>query len=190
RTMVLLDCGSGLRRGELIGLKWSDIDFVKRQMDVTRSVVEMVTGNVKTEASKKAVPLDDFLIKELLAWHNITPYKRPGDWVFASDSSRAGAKRGKQPYWPSTIMRHFIQPVAKELGIGDISWHTFRHTYSTLLHDNGEDPKVVQELLRHSSIKVTMDVYTQAVTATKRKAQAKVVEMLSRKMPAETPAPA
>ncbi len=190
RTMVLLDCGSGLRRGELIGLKWSDIDFVKRQMDVTRSVVEMVTGNVKTEASKKAVPLDDFLIEELLAWHNITPYKRPGDWVFASDSSRAGAKRGKQPYWPSTIMRHFIQPVAKELGIGDISWHTFRHTYSTLLHDNGEDPKVVQELLRHSSIKVTMDVYTQAVTATKRKAQAKVVEMLSRKTPAETPAPA
>lgn len=56
-------------------------------------------------------------------------------------------------------MRHFIQPVAKQLGIGNISWHTFRHTYSTLLHANGEDPKVVQELLRHSSIKVTMDVY-------------------------------
>jgi len=53
--------------------------------------------------------------------------------------------------------------------------HTFRHTYSTLLHANGEDPKVVQELLRHSSIKVTMDVYTQAVTATKRKAQSRVV---------------
>jgi len=61
RTMALLDCGSGLRRGELIGLKWSDIDFPKKEMHVTRSVVEMVSGKVKTEASQKAVPLDDFM---------------------------------------------------------------------------------------------------------------------------------
>jgi len=133
----------------------------------------MIAGEGKTEASKRAVPLDDFMIKELLAWYNITPYKKPEDWVFASDSPRAGIKRGKQPYWPSTIMRHFIQPVAKELGIGNIRWHTFRHTYSTLLGANGEYPKVVQELLRHSSIKVTMDIYTQAVTATKRKARSR-----------------
>jgi len=178
RTLVLLDCGSGLRRGELIGLKWNDIDFSKKQMNVTRSVVEMVSGNVKTEASQRAVPLDDFMIEELLAWYSITPYKKPDDWVFASDSPRAGAKRGKQPYWLSTIMRHFIQPVATNLGIDKINWHTFRHTYSSLLQDNGEDPKVVQELLRHSSIKVTMDIYTQAVTSKKRKAQSKVVELI------------
>jgi integrase len=190
RTMVLLDCGSGLRRGELIGLKWSDIDFAKKQMDVSRSVVEMVAGDVKTEASKKAVPLDDFMIEELLAWYSITPYKKAEDWVFSSDSHRAGVKRGKQPYWPSPIMRHFIQPVAKKLGIGSISWHTFRRTYSTLLHANGEDPKVVQELLRHSSIKITMDVYTQAVTATKRKAQSRVVEMIVPRKPAGAMAPA
>jgi integrase len=64
-----------------------------------------------------------------------------------------------------TIMRRFIKPVAKTLGIGNISWPTFRHAYSSLLHANGEDPKVVQELLRHASIKVTMDTYTQAVTS-------------------------
>jgi integrase len=190
RTMVLLDCGSGLRRGELIGLQWADIDFARKQMNVFRSVVEMVAGNVKTEASRKALPLDDFMIEELLAWYNITPYKKPEDWVFASDSPRAGAKRGKQPYWPSTIMRHFIQPVATKLGIRHINWHTFRHTYSTLLHGNGEDPKVVQELLRHSSIKVTMDVYTQAVTGTKRKAQSRVIELIAPKKKAEGGAPA
>ncbi len=130
------------------------------------------------------------MIEELLAWHNLTPYKEPGDWVFASDSPRAGLKRGKQPYWPSTIMRHFIQPVATKLDIGNISWHTFRHTYSTLLHANGEDPKVVQELLRHSSIKVTKDVYTQAVTASKRKAQSRVVEVIVPKKRGEAVAPA
>jgi integrase len=178
RTMVLLDCGSGLRCGELIGLQWRDLDFVRKQMNVTRSVVDMVTGKVKTEASQKTVPLDDFMIEELLAWYAITPYQKPEDWVFASDSPRAGAKRGKQPYWPKTIMRRFIKPVATRLGMGNISWHTFRHTYSNLLHANREDPKVVQELLRHSSIKITMDVYTQAVTAEKRKAQSRVVEMI------------
>jgi integrase len=178
RTMVLVDCGSGLRCGELIGLQWRDIDFARKQMSVTRSVVEMVTGKVKTEASQKTVPLDDFMIEELLAWYRITPYQKPEDWVFASDSPRAGARRGKQPYWPMTIMRMFIKPVAKRLGIGNISWHTFRHTYSCLLHANGEDPKVVQELLRHSSIKVTMDIYTQAVTSAKRKAQSRVVQMI------------
>ena len=190
RTMVLLDCGSGLRRGELIGLQWADIDFTEKQMNVFRSVVEMVAGNVKTEASRKAVPLDGVMIEELLAWYNITPYKKPEDWVFASDSPRAGLKRGRQPYWPSTIMRHFIQPVAMKVGIRHINWHTFRHTYSTLLHANGEDPKVVQELLRHSSIKVTMDIYTQAVTATKRKAQSRVVELIVPKRKAEAVAPA
>jgi len=137
RAMVLLDCGSGLRRGELIGLKWNDIDLAKKQMNVTGSVVERVSGDVKTEASRKAVPLDDFMIEELSAWYQITPYRKPEDWVFASDSLRAGVKRGKQPYWPSTIMRHFIQPVARRLGIGNINWHTFRHTYSTLLRANG-----------------------------------------------------
>ena len=75
-------------------------------------------------------------------------------------------------------MRYFIQPVARRLGIDHINWHTFRHTYSTLLRANGEDPKVAQELLRHSSIKITMDVYTQALTAAKRKAQARVVKLI------------
>ena len=57
-------------------------------------------------------------------------------------------------------------------------WHTFRRTYTTLLHANGEDVKVVQELLRHGSAKITMDVYAQALTAAKRLAQGKVVAML------------
>ena len=77
-----------------------------------------------------------------------------------------------------TIMRMFIKPVAKKLGIGNISWHTFRHTSSNLLRANGEDPKVVQELLRHSSIKITMDIYTQAVSSAKRRAQSRVVEQI------------
>jgi integrase len=76
-------------------------------------------------------------------------------------------------------MRYHIQPVVKRLGITKrVSWHTFRRTYSTLLHANCEDVKVVQELLRHGSAKVTMDIYTQAKMPAKRDAQRKVVEMM------------
>ena len=59
-----------------------------------------------------------------------------------------------------------------------IGWHTFRRTYSSILKDNGEDVKVVQELLRHASTKVTLDVYAQALKPAKRAAQRKVVLMI------------
>lgn len=76
-------------------------------------------------------------------------------------------------------MRYHIQPVVKELGINkQVSWHTFRRTYSTLLQANREDVKVVQELLRHGSTKVTLDIYTQAQMPAKQEAQRKVVVMM------------
>ena len=76
-------------------------------------------------------------------------------------------------------MRYHIQPVVKRLGINKrVSWHTFRRTYTTLLQANREDVKMVQELLRHSSAKVTLDVYSQAQMPAKREAQRKVVEMV------------
>ncbi len=137
------------------------------------------TGRCKTESSKKPVPLDAYTLQDLKARHHYTPYRNSDDWVFASDSSRVGEKCGKQPLWLSTIMRYHIQPVIGRLGVAKrVSWHTFRRTYTTLLHANGEDVKVVQELLPHSSVKVTMDIYAQAQMPAKRAAQQKVVDMI------------
>lgn len=179
RVLVFLDMASGLRRGELAGLKWLDFDFEQLDANVQRSVVDQVVGRCKTEASQKRVPLDEYTARDLLAWFHETPYKDPEDYVFATSSRRAGKKRGKQPLWLSTVMRYHIQPVVKRLGIGKkVSWHTFRRTYSTLLQANREDVKVVQELLRHGSSKVTLDVYSQAQMPAKREAQRKVVEMM------------
>lgn len=76
-------------------------------------------------------------------------------------------------------MRYHIRPVAQKLGITKrIGWHTFRHTYSTLLRAVGAELKVMQELLRHATIRVTLDGYTQAVTAAKRAAQSAVVSLI------------
>ncbi len=179
RAMLFLDMPSGLRRGELAGLKWEDFDFKKLHVSVTRSLVDQHVGPVKTETSRKLMPIDAFVARELLAWHAVTPYKKPSDYVWATDANRAGAKRGKQPVWLSTVMRDYIQPMARKLGIQKkVSWHTFRHTFSSILKGNGEDVKVVQELLRHSTSRMTLDTYTQALGPDKRAAQSKVVGMI------------
>jgi len=182
RVLLFLDMTTGLRRGELAGLKWQDIDFENMQIDVNRSVVSQVVGRCKTEASQKPVPMDGCTAQLLQSWLQVTPYRNPEDWVFASNSSRAGEKRGKQPLWLQTIMRYHIQPVVERLGITKrVSWHTFRRTFATLLKANGEDIKVVQELLRHGSTRVTLDIYAQAQMPAKRAAQQKVVEMVRAK---------
>ena len=96
------------------------------------------------------------------------------DWVFASPTMK-----GEQPYWPDNLMKRYIRSVARQAGITkNIGWHTFRHTFGTLLKANGEDVKTVQELLRHANSRITLDVYTQATNSHKRAAQSKVVRMM------------
>jgi integrase len=116
KAMVFLDMPSGLRRGELAGLKWEDFDFKNLHVSVTRSLVDQHVGPVKTEASKKLMPIDEYVAHDLLAWYEVTPYKKPSDYVWATDANRAGAKRGKQPVWLSAVMRDYIQPAARKLG--------------------------------------------------------------------------
>jgi len=87
--------------------------------------------------------------------------------------------KGAQPYWPDNLIKRYIRPVARRAGIHkNIDWHTFRHSFGTLLKANGEDVKTVQELLRHANSRITLDVYTQAVNSNKRAAQSKVVRMM------------
>jgi len=92
--------------------------------------------------------------------------------VFAGD--------GGKPRWPDAILADYIKPGAKKANVGKVGWHTFKHSYSTLLHALGAGPAVQKELLRHADIQTTMNVYTQAVTSAKREAAAKVVDALWR----------
>jgi integrase len=174
RTLVLLAVTTGLRRSELFALKWKDVDFHSKQIYVTRSIVQNVVGICKTESSQKPVPAHDDLVEALREWQGQTPYQSSESWVFASPVSQ-----GRWPYLAQQIMRHHILPVVRKLGITKrIGWHTFRHTYSTLLRSTGAELKIMQELLRHSTIRVTLDTYTQAVTTEKRNAQEAVVTLL------------
>ena len=89
RTLVVLDAVTGLRRSELLGLKWCDVDFERLEIHVVRAIVHQVVGRCKTEASKRPLPLDPTVAEELWSWKQSTPYNQPGDWVFASKPSPA-----------------------------------------------------------------------------------------------------
>jgi integrase len=174
RTLVLLAASTGLRQSEMFGLKWGDIDLTQGSMYVTRSIVYGVVGACKTESSQRPVPTQPILADSFLQWRKCSRYTKPDDWVFASKRCQ-----GRRPFWGQAILRKYIRPVAQKVGIQNrFGWHTFRHTYSTLLRSVGTEFKVMQELLRHSSLRSTLDVYTQAITPAKHAAQAAVVSLV------------
>lgn len=176
RAMIVLEALTGIRRSELTGLKWKDVDFIGGRIEITRSVVDQVVGKCKTEASQKPVVIDEHIAHALIAWRQESMYTGPDDWVWASPH-----KKGKQPLWLSTIMRYYIQPAVKRAGIQKkIGWHTFRHTFSSLVKSLGVDAKVVQELVRHASFNTTMNGYTQAFEPSKRQAQEQLAELIMR----------
>src|SRR5713226_7437929 len=160
RTLVLLAASTGLRQSELFGVKWCDIDFAQHTMNVVRSIVYGVVGPCKTESSQKPVPVHPTVLEALGKWRQLCRYNKSDDWVFASRRYR-----GRKPIWGQAILRKYIRPAAQRVGIQKrFGWHTFRHTYSTLLRSVGTEFKVMQELLRHSTLRSTLDVYTQAIT--------------------------
>ena len=174
RTLVLMAVGTGLRRSELFALKRKDVDFDAKQASVTRSIVGQVVGICKTEASQNPVPLHESLAQALLEWRKHTSFRKREDWVFASPHSS-----GKHPYWAQAIMRYHIAPASRRIQSQKrVGWHTFRHTYSTMLKQLGTDIKVMQELLRHSSVRCTLDTYTQAIMPAKRAAQGAVLSLI------------
>ena len=185
RVMVLLDAATGLRRSELLALKWEDIDFERLQINVQRSIYMNVVGHCKTEASRRPVPLDMTLAAALWTWKQDSAYRRPDDWVFASPHSR-----GRNPYWPDILLSRVVRPAAARAGIQKhITWHTFRRSFATMLMANGENVKVVQELLRHANCRCTLEIYSQARLEAKRDAQHRVVEMIVPQMDEATAQP-
>ena len=172
-TLILLASTTGLRRGELFGLKWEDISFEESEIRIVRSVVDQVEGPPKTLASRRPVPMSKALAESCKAWKKQTSFARPEDWVFASPSNL-----GRLPYWPDAVLKRHVLPAAKRAGIRKkIGWHSFRRTLATLLQHSGASVKTTQELLRHASPAMTLGVYAKAVTADKRSAQDAVVEL-------------
>jgi integrase len=174
RTMVVLAISTGLRCSELFALKWFDFNWEALTVLVRRAIVDGVVGEVKTKYSQSGLPLDPALAEILFTWKRATQFGQDEDWIFASPQ-----KAGELPLRSTAVLENHIKPAVVRAGLGNkVGWHTFRHTYSSMLRQLGVDLKVQQELLRHADIRTTMNVYTQAVSEQKRAAHSKVVRMV------------
>jgi integrase len=173
-TMVVMALSTGLRCSELFALKWHDVEWEKLTLLVRRAIVDGVVGEVKTKYSQSGLPLDPVLAEILFTWKRLSSFGRETDWVFASP-----LKAGELPLRSTAVLANRIKPAAITAGLGgSVGWHTFRHTYSSMLRQLGVDLKVQQELLRHADVRTTMNVYTQAVSEQKRAAHSSVVRMV------------
>jgi integrase len=174
RTMAWLDATTGLRVSEVLGLRWSDIDFDAGVMHVQRAIVYNVVGQPKSDSSKSRMPLASAVLDSLRQWRSETPYAAAEDWVFASPRMK-----GRKPYRANTLVANHLRVAAAKAGIiGPVGWHTFRRSISGWLIDNDENVKVTQELMRHAQAKTTLDLYAKAATPSKRRAHERIVDGL------------
>ena len=170
RTLVLVAAATALRISEILALQWENIDVDNQCIYVRRAYVYGKFGKPKSKASKRPVPLHPVLAAHLLNWRRETPYSEPEDLVFPSFKLK-----GKKPPRANMLLADQLRPAALTIGVvappRAFGFHTFRRTLASVLVANSYDPKLVQELLRHSNIKTTLDIYAQAITPAKLEAQ-------------------
>jgi integrase len=177
RTLVLVTAATALRISEILALQWRDIDVENQCIYVRRAYVYGRFGKPKSKASKRPVPLHPLLAAHLLNWRRETPYRKEEDLVFPSFKLK-----GTKPPRANMLLSDHLRPAAMKVGVvappRAFGFHTFRRTLASVLVANNYDPKLVQELLRHSNIKTTLDVYAQAITPAKLEAQGAFLNQL------------
>jgi integrase len=177
RTLVLVTAATALRISEILALQWRDIDVENQCIYVRRAYVYGRFGKPKSKASKRPVPLHPLLAAHLLNWRRETPYRKEEDLVFPSFKLK-----GTKPPRANMLLSDHLRPAAMKVGVvappRAFGFHTFRRTLASVLVANNYDPKLVQELLRHSNIKTTLDVYAQAITPAKLEAQGTFLNQL------------
>lgn len=149
---VLLCLFTGLRVGELCGLKWEDIDFDNAVLSVKRTVQrvskngksQVIIGTPKSKSSVRTVPIPAFVLDILRGYRNC------GDFYIITG-------KGK-PTEPRTMQNRF-KAILKNCGIRSVNFHILRHTYATICIEKGFDPKTLSELLGHADAAITLNRY-------------------------------
>lgn len=152
RTFLLIGLHTGMRRGEILGLQWKDVDFKKKAIHVRHNAVvkegeTTVSENMKTDAAKRNLPLSE----ELEAWLSERKKTSHSQYVIAMENHKPLTKSAYRSMW---------KLIERELPGTHITAHLLRHTYITRLFEAGLDIKETQYLAGHSSPGVTLKVYT------------------------------
>ncbi|WP_215456075.1 site-specific integrase [Streptomyces sp. ATCC 21386] len=181
----VLAIAMGLRRGEIVGLRWSDLDldnrvlYVRQQTQRRRGV--LYDDDPKSRR-RRAVPLPALCIAPL-RWHRmrqaVARAKAGERW---QESAYVFTTRTGRPVEPRNVYRSFTR-IAQSAGLRVIRLHDARHGTATLLTAAGVAPRVVMEILGHSQISITMDVYTHVVQDTQREAMSHIDRLLQKRRP-------
>ena len=174
--IISLTVHTGMRQGEVFGLKWDDIDFEKSCLFIRRSLAHVIgKGAVfqapKTKNSVRRILLMPEDVKNLRAYKKWQEnYSEELGDLFAGHDLVFTSPFG-EPMSPTNFSRRYFKPLLKKCDISsEFTFHGLRHTHATLLLRQGVNPKIVQERLGHSSIKVTMDTYSHVLPDMQRQA--------------------
>jgi integrase len=180
-ALWVLAITTGMRRGELLGLRWSDVDFETGRLKVRRALIsvgyQVSESQPKTAKSRREIGLDAGTVAVLKEWRKgqlEDRLKWGPAWV---DSGYIFTKEDGSPLHPDRVSKIFNQLVAAA-ELRRIRFHDLRHGWATLALEAGIPAKVVQERLGHSSINVTLDVYSHVVKKLDIKAAETVAHMI------------
>ena len=143
-TLIIFLALTGLRIGEAIAIQWADFDG--EVLNVQRRIYEGKADTLKTEKSKRPVPIPASLMKRL------KKLNRSSEWVFSSENGT--------PVNPGNALRRYVQPVARGLEIKLSGFHDLRHTLATDLINSGVSAKAVSQQLGHASVGITLNTYS------------------------------
>lgn len=159
---VLLALQTGMRKGEIFGLKWQDVDFDKMTISVQRAL--STTGKAvyidapKTARSRRLISITPNLAKELKQYRRLQIEQKLAMGPNYDDQGFIIATKIGTPYHPNEFHKVY-RKMLKAIKLEEFDFHVLRHTHASILFQQGVHPKVVQERLGHASINMTMDIY-------------------------------
>ncbi len=171
RSIATLLAMTGLRVGELLALRWQDVDFEKGFFSVRQTVYEGHFDVPKSKRSKRTLPLGP-VCAEIF-----TSLRKPGVYP----SALVFSARNGSPLSRRNLLNRQLRPTAKALGMPEANWHWFRHAHATLLDSVGAPLGTVQALLGHASPEVTSGIYIGSVPENARTAVENVEKLIGPK---------
>lgn len=178
----LLECYTGLRRGELLALRWKDIDFDNRCLAVRQGLVRTKQGlsfnRPKTDASRRSIPLNDNIVAELKSHRVRQAEERLAMGSAYESKDLIFCNHTGKPLDPRSFTKNF-QGLLEKAGLPKVRFHDMRHTHATLLIKMGENPKVVQERLGHSTTRMTLDTYSHVLPGMQEEATKRLTDALN-----------
>lgn len=166
RTLVLTAVLTGMRIGELLALRWRNVDLNHSLIRVCDAVYEGRFSTPKSRSGIRDIPIGPMLQRALLRHRCSMGMPAPEVLVFGS--------RKNTPLRAGNLLRRHLRPACESKGLPLVGWHAFRHTHATLLSDSGVSLKIAQAQLGHSSSEITAEVYTHVIPDTHRAAVVKL----------------